>query len=145
MLIMPSDWLQSNKCHFKSHWFDSTRVRTHKVVIPRSPKMEINCSTHSVNPSGRHHVEMTITSRTSADININCEKCAHVTRIKLISLHLCPIHNSRIEQIFYSAGDIIVVVGWGLTSNWTYYILYSQSITDGQNLTMYRSVSTIQI
>ena len=37
-LIMPSAWLRSKKYQFSSHWFNSTRVRTCAVRIPRSPK-----------------------------------------------------------------------------------------------------------
>ena len=46
-LIMPSDWLGSDKYKSLSHWFDSTRVQTHKVWISWSPKTGDRCSTHS--------------------------------------------------------------------------------------------------
>ena len=38
ILLILSTWLGSDKYQFLSHWFDFTRVRTHKVQIPISPK-----------------------------------------------------------------------------------------------------------
>ena len=38
ILIIPDTWLGSNKDQFLSLWFDSTRVRTHEVRMPISPK-----------------------------------------------------------------------------------------------------------
>ena len=48
---MLSARLGSDKCQFSSHWFDPTRVWTHKVWITRSPKMGDGCFTHSAIPS----------------------------------------------------------------------------------------------
>ena len=56
IVIMPSAWLGSDKYTFLSHWFPSTRVRTHEFKIDRSPKMGDGRSTHSVIPSGRNVV-----------------------------------------------------------------------------------------
>ena len=35
---MLSAWIGGDMYQFKSHWFDSIRVRTHEVRIPQSPK-----------------------------------------------------------------------------------------------------------
>ena len=40
VLIMPNARLGSDTCQFKSHWFDSTRFRTHKFEFPNLPKWE---------------------------------------------------------------------------------------------------------
>ena len=48
--VMPSARLGSDKHAFLSHWFDSTRVWTHDVRVPRSPGMEDGRSTHSAIP-----------------------------------------------------------------------------------------------
>ena len=60
ILIMPSAWLGTGKYQFKSHWFDSTGVKTHgvgirncKVQIPRSSSMGGGCSTLLVTMPGR--------------------------------------------------------------------------------------------
>ena len=37
---MQSAWLGSDKYQFESHWFDSTKVQTRKIQIPKSPKTE---------------------------------------------------------------------------------------------------------
>ena len=52
ILIMTSTWLGSNKYQFLNHWFDLTRVQTHAVQIPRSPKTRDGCSPHSAILSG---------------------------------------------------------------------------------------------
>ena len=59
ILIMPNARLGSDKYEFSSHWFDSTRaktcrvvIRTRKVQIPQSSSMGGGCSTHWATPSG---------------------------------------------------------------------------------------------
>ena len=52
ILTEPSARLGSDKYQFYHHWFESTRVQTSKVRIPRSPRTEDRCSTHLATPSG---------------------------------------------------------------------------------------------
>ena len=49
---MPSVRIGSNKYQFKNHWFDSTRVRTCVVQIPRSSRTGDRRFTHSATWSG---------------------------------------------------------------------------------------------
>ena len=48
---MPSQ--ESKSIDFKSHWLDSTRIRTSEIQTPRFPKTGEGRSTRSVIPSGR--------------------------------------------------------------------------------------------
>ena len=52
ILIMLRAWLGSDKYQFESHRFDSIRVWTCEVLIPRSPKTGDGCFTHSATLSG---------------------------------------------------------------------------------------------
>ena len=54
ILILLKAWLGSDKYQFLSHWFDSTRVRTHGFESPDLPyQMRDGRSTHSAIPSGQ--------------------------------------------------------------------------------------------
>ena len=52
ILVMQRSRLGSDKNQFLNHWFDSTKVRSCKVQIVRSPKAGDGCSTHSAIPFG---------------------------------------------------------------------------------------------
>ena len=49
---MPSTRLGSDKYKPLSNWFDSTKIRTREVRIPRSSSTGDECSINSVTPSG---------------------------------------------------------------------------------------------
>ena len=95
----------------------SIRVRTCRVGIPRSPKTGEVRFTRSADPYQE----------------LNSFQHTYVVYIIVVL--------NKYSNLLWTL--LLLLVGV-LRPSWTYYILRSQSVTDGQNLTVYASVSTIQ-
>ena len=84
VLIMSNAWLRSDKNQILSHCFDSTRVWTHEVRNPESPKSGDGCSTHLAIPSDWQHYKT---------MSVHCRKLVPTLVIYMHKSVNVPIHS----------------------------------------------------